>query len=423
MLREELTGDLFQTIAFVQSTMMLGAVCIVLLLDLCVVGPILSRVESQKDGVWRVFLDVPQVVLRSMRSKCEKQLLVIQTEITESEDVDDDGGSEVGDVEGDFDEGLEGIDWSNTTFSSRSSRRFKKSWRVYCRLLLAFVGPTMLAVAYFAGTSQWSGILMTQAHDGGHMVLYSVQREAKANQVLFHTMNALTNLTHNDFIGEASLVNHHIEDLLFFEDILLHGSASMETFSSLKRYPELAALYLDNACGMDAEDLPANFEEECATFQDGLVATGLHATLQEYCTVSARLMRELVEQRLPPTAAARFDEHTVHSLEAMQHEYLAPGLKLSTDKLFSYLDEYVQEYLLWHLLLTIALCFSLLLSFFTLYRANISKLDQEVKRTRAMLLFFPEEVIRGVASIRDMISRIGGMRIAIGRGNKVTPAG
>jgi hypothetical protein len=413
MATESTTSDGFQLTNLVLAFMMYGAAFFVVILDLFMIVPTLVRIESQKDGVWRVFLDVPQLVLRSMRSKCEKQLLVIQTEITESEDVDDDGGSEIGDVEGDFDEGLDGIDWSKAQLNRRH-RHLTKSWDVFIKLLASFLLPTTLVLVYFAGVYFWSTAVSDTAKTNGRGVLFSVQREAKAYQVLFHAVNAMSNLTHSDYVAEAGTVMDLTRDLLLFEEVLLYGSSALNTPAGLQEVPNMAALFLEDGCtytNVDHDDalVPSDWQERCLTFDNGLVASGLHGAVQEYAATTVTLMSELLSGTLAAGAQARFADHRIEKLEELMQVFMTQGLRTATRMFERQMRGGIDNFLLWHLLLTIAVCSSLAFCYLSVYRRNISKLDQEVKRTRAMLLFFPEEVIRGVASIRNMIDTLGGI--------------
>ena len=50
--------------------------------------------------------------------------------------------------------------------------------------------------------------------------------------------------------------------------------------------------------------------------------------------------------------------------------------------------------------------FALLLFYVFVYRPAIVKLDKDMRRTREMLLMFPDDVINGIDRIRTMIHEV-----------------
>lgn len=56
-------------------------------------------------------------------------------------------------------------------------------------------------------------------------------------------------------------------------------------------------------------------------------------------------------------------------------------------------------------LTAIASIAAIFIAYLCIYSPSITQLDMEMKRTRAMLLLFPENVIRGVPAIRSMIQQ------------------
>lgn len=72
--------------------------------------------------------------------------------------------------------------------------------------------------------------------------------------------------------------------------------------------------------------------------------------------------------------------------------FLGPALARASQLYYTQMNNMVQQFFLYHLTTSIALCFVLLILFLAYFRPLMANMDREVKRTRTMLLLFPDDV-------------------------------
>lgn len=79
--------------------------------------------------------------------------------------------------------------------------------------------------------------------------------------------------------------------------------------------------------------------------------------------------------------------------------YLADGLQASTNLFVEAARTTMDSFETWYSLATSLSILSLVLMFVGVFRPSIRQMDVEMKRTRSMLLLFPEEVIKRLEGV------------------------
>ncbi len=118
--------------------------------------------------------------------------------------------------------------------------------------------------------------------------------------------------------------------------------------------------------------------------QEGLLLNGLHSTVMEYSSRATLLLQG------QPDEATRAD-----SLAFMSHlatSYLSSGLRISGQMYRSAATIQLGLYADWLVGFTVASIIALLVFYVFGYRPAILQMDKDMRRTRSMLLVFPDEV-------------------------------
>jgi len=420
--------------------LVLWEVCLVIaiteLLSLLVVGPIVVRVLNTKDSVYQLFLDVPVQVLRELQRRTQAQMQRLVDGGDEGGgDLDEDGEREEEEGESEMDEEMGGAggilkaarkspgraDEKGATGQSsaaRQLRRWKKSGvnRVVSRsiadrvlALIRFGGPLYFVAIFFSAMYFMEHTLDTNVHSTPDNVYESAQRYAMAQRFYYHAMRAVSAPLGNTerLSSEANHTMVLSDSIDFVNSALLYGSPYLGTSSIMDYASDIKTLHVANGCaGVATSRTPP-----CEEFEDGLFLNGLQAVLMELL----RDGRVAVRQRLAlqssmnsttyqPTITKMLSD--METLRLLNRYYLSDGLSATMTMLIDETRSRFQSVEALYTTITILGIFCLFVFFVVPYRRAVVALDREIKRTRAMLLLFPEDVILNVPSIRKLMRAI-----------------
>lgn len=196
--------------------------------------------------------------------------------------------------------------------------------------------------------------------------------------------------------------------LLVQHRALLFGNQGYELPSTLKRDDAQKAIMLQDMCRV----LPAVWLTACRTYRNGIVTEGLSPLLSDWLaelrtTLLKRQGLTALQVQMGGIAALKtLVSNDLQYATELQRAYIDPGLRASTNALFSRASDIVGSFLNWILLMTIAFIFSLLAFFVLVYSPMITNLDADIKRTRSMLLMFPPEIIQSSPAIRSLMNDV-----------------
>lgn len=337
-----------------------SSIGLLLVVILAVIVPITLAVEASKDQIFVLFLAVPSIVVRSLRTQCQKKLDQMLAEIEDDENISDEGES---DEESDAG-GMAGqggvLDWSRLKLKERK-REFKKSGLVYLRLLMRFLLPLLLFMGFYVGIFMWSRIVRGRAGQDGNGVLQMQQRRTYLLNTEYLTSECVGA---EDPVWAAQACargDQSANDLLWIHDQLMYGSEYPFDLRAvlLDSNKQSELMLLDGCMGtaeLAPEDIAAavagldlNVENtdidelldghaivtstllsrtRCITFYNGLLQSGAHAALIEFASVSREVLHERQYEVLvaPPSNAT--GNGTARRLDVDMHPVDTAGSNL-----------------------------------------------------------------------------------------------
>lgn len=360
--------------------------------------PIARYVETIRDEVWHLFLDVPLVVMRNMRAQYQKRLDVILMQREDADNLEADVG-DVHSVVQDENEG--GVDWANINLNrtTTNDRSFRKSWNIFMYQLFKLSWPLLLAMAYFALSYVWVSTTIEFSIAASNSIVFSAQREVLASQIDFFTVECVAAQTDEALFRFRDLAIQSAEDLEYVDKLLLYGDSSRGVHSALDVSERQNTLFLDDGC-MGATN---ERYERCSTFFDGVLRQGLLPASQEFTALARGVVNDIasaIAANQTLTRAERLQDSRLSYIRELGSVHLGTGYKLATYITHTEVVNYIDSFLQTHLLTTILTILLLSIGFIFLYRPLVFELDTDTKQARLMLLIFPERVIRGIDSIR-----------------------
>jgi len=173
------TEAYFDTIDVVELGILGSSIGLLVVVILAVIVPITLAVEASKDQIFVLFLAVPSIVVRSLRTQSQRKLDQMLAQIEDDETLSDEDDDDEDDDDDDNDDqgggskvlGERGqLDWARMKLKERQ-REFKKSGLVYFRLLMQFTIPLVLFMGFYVGIFLWGRIVGARAKQDGNGVL------------------------------------------------------------------------------------------------------------------------------------------------------------------------------------------------------------------------------------------------------------
>jgi len=289
-----------------------------------------------------------------------------------------------------------GVDWEKVDFSKSKPRKLKREFSSSAVLCVEFSIPVVICLVYFILAQLSAQIADRQIRVDQTAILFSEQRHAAAQAVQLEVAQALLATSQVVAATHAGNATVSITRMLALEEELYLGSSGFD--GSLHTNGDERQLMLTNGCWGSAS-LSA-----CNAVMGGVFSRGLHAVIQVYSDLAASVL----EKRLGPgsswTLSRRFADPDWQTLEQLAVQVNA-ALETATAFRENYVSSQNASYK--QLTNTVGSCFILLvfLSFLFVYVPMIGRLDAMLKRTRNMLLLFPDEVIAGVAAVKELFSK------------------
>ena len=155
--------------------------------------------------------------------------------------------------------------------------------------------------------------------------------------------------------------------------------------------------------------VPSSVDTGAPVFAFGVVGTGLLPAVAEFLTDVNDMLRVRALQlaAAPPLATGdSFVTGTGAIVDAMGSAYLPAGFGKLVELMTTELQTSLLAYNAWNIATIAASSFFLLFSYFVVYNPILNSLDEEIKRTRFLLLLFPEDVARLVPAVSDIARRL-----------------
>jgi hypothetical protein len=162
---------------------------------------------------------------------------------------------------------------------------------------------------------------------------------------------------------------------------------------------------------------PSSVDVTQPIFDSGLVGTGLLPAMQQFVLRVKELCRErlvdinaaaqaggtepgALDSTPLPRRVLRHDGSSFDIVNQLAKGYLPAGLQALSDETLTQATERIQASMSVDVLAVVISCGALVGFYVLLYAPLVARLDNEIKRTRFLLLLFPEEVAKGEPSDR-----------------------
>jgi hypothetical protein len=306
-------------------------------------------------------------------------------------------------------------------------RSFSRNNSGFFGLLVKMLWPILCFVAYYTGMYFQRASVADLEETSQVLVHWIVELEVLVPAVGFAFRNAA-------LFAEPNYTDHWMkvfEERLGFLDLVAEsvtfGNKHYHLPSIISKSPGAFALLMENGCVdntiTDEECAMAGAAPGCTYFYDvamckkpydsidatrpvfanGVVGTGLLPGIQYLSRLLHEVLVERKKQRenggyIPDDILLVHNDEAAH-IHLLAGSYLPAGLASLTDVVVSESIELINAGMNVDIIAVIISIGALFGFYFLLYAPLVIHLDNEIKRTRFLLLLFPEEVAKGVPAV------------------------
>jgi hypothetical protein len=260
--------------------------------------------------------------------------------------------------------------------------RISVHWTAELEVLIPAVGYSFRNAAIYTEpkyTEEWLGLL------------------EKVTGFMDYVVGAIT--YGDDSIGLPSLISTSPGAfLLLMKDGCVENVLTTEECARFGEPPGCVSSYTIDLCKKPPDSTDVNRP----VFASGVVGTGLTPAILYFSRAVNNLMRD---RKIEFKTLGYYIDHDLDSsikyniISEMASKYLTVGLSTLTNTVVDEIKASIQASMDIDILSVVCSILSLFAIYFLLYDPLVRTLDKEIKRTRFLLLLFPEEVAKGVPSV------------------------
>lgn len=377
--------------------LILASVLVLLLCAGLAVIPTLKTLDSSKQEVWVIFLEMPRHICRIMKGKCNERLQLLNEAANplELEEGGEDGEEERGKKEKDSENSEKTRD-KHTKSKQRQALardiRMRKvvSAKLSCFFLMSLV---YFYLIYYTGFQAVGSVLEEQPVT----INWASRLRQLSRSVNFWLAEGLAeNCTGLGFkyvvpsgqnAGSAVLQAFtSIQELEYVENSLIFGNPAEGLSFSDIRSSEHDSLLFSNGCVLK----PNRSLADCSVIGDKAMMQGLHSALDMYGTL-ARTVLQQMEGLDRENAGKLARSSQVELLRAMDERYLYDSLNYSVSLYISDYKSSQDQMKVWQYVLICLFSVCSVALFVLIYAPMIDKLGQETKQAWSMCSLIPQE--------------------------------
>lgn len=376
--------------------LILASVLVLLLCAGLAVIPTLKTLDSSKQEVWVIFLEMPRHICRIMKGKCNERLqLLNEAANLDLEENAEDGEEEKSKKEKDS-ENSEKTRSKNTRSKQRQALardiRMRKvlSAKLSCFFLMSLVHFYLI---YYTGFQAVGSVLEEQPVT----INWASRLRQLSRSVNFWLAEGLVeNCTGLGFkyvvpygqnAGSAALKAFTaIQELEYVENSIIFGNpAEGLSFSDIRSSAHDSLLF-SNGCTAQ----PNRSLADCGVVGDKAMMQGLHSALDMYGTLARTVLQQM--EGLDREKAGQLGRSSqVELLRAMDERYLYDSLNYSVSMYISDYKSSQDQMKTWQNLLICLFSVCSVALFVLIYAPMIDKLGQETKQAWSMCSLIPQE--------------------------------
>jgi hypothetical protein len=312
-------------------------------------------------------------------------------------------------------------------------RDFRNSYSGRTRIFLFMLAPVFLFAGYTAALFVTQKAVLDTTASGRASLLLATELRTLVQTTALHTRFALAATTSAFAAQELAFAQRDATLLAAKLDIFAYGNEAEGVPSALASSTSAHTLLIGNGCVANPVSAaacanygvgnpcvyyypmslcvrdPNSVDTTAPVFDFGVVGTGLLPAVGEFVTNVNDLLRVRAQQlaAAPPLAAgASLVSGTGAIVDSMGAAYLPAGFGVLVDTMAVELQTGLLSFNAWNVATIAASSFFLIFSYFVVYNPILNGLDEEIKRTRFLLLLFPEDVARLVPAVGDAARRL-----------------
>lgn len=336
-------------------------------------------------------------------------------------------------------------------------RTFRNNYSGRARIFLALLAPVFIFCAYYVALFVTQKDVIDKAVDGRSRLLLAAELRSLVQSVALHTRFAVSSNSSRFVAQELDYAERDAALLATKIDVFAYGDSTAGIPSALATSEAAHRLLLVNGCVQNVVDslrcanyggqpcvlyyemalcvkAPNSVDTGAPIFDYGVVGTGLLPAVRKYLTDVGDMLRVRRNQlsTLPFTTGASLDSGTGATVDAMGAAYLPAGFGALIAEMNSEISTYMRVFTSWNLatIASSSIALALVCEAPTVrrqpalpppdkpfllqnppidifvYMPILQNLDEEIKRTRFLLLLFPEDVARRVPAVGDAAKRL-----------------
>jgi hypothetical protein len=310
-------------------------------------------------------------------------------------------------------------------------RAFRNNYSGRARIFLALIAPVFLFGGYYLVLFFTQKAVIDATAAGRARLLAAAELRTLVSTTALHARFALASTTAPFVAQELDAADRDLSRLASLLDAFAYGSPAEGLESALAASAAAHKLLLVNGCVTNTVDAaacanyggqpcvfyygaascaqdPASTDTGVPVFSFGVVGTGLLPAVREFATAVGDVLRVrraqlavAVAAGAPLGAGASLDAGTGAAVDAFGAAYLPAGFGVLLGNMVDELKAQLLAYNAWTLATIVASSVLLVGSYAVIYAPILFNLDDEIKRTRFLLLLFPEDVARFVPAVGD----------------------
>lgn len=412
----------------IQTALMSVSLVILLLAYVLLVRPAINQVESTRQRVFSIFSDIPVKMVKDLQEKCFNSLSDQEGLIDDQPDgfnedkeennldkKNDKNEADPNDKEAPAHSRSVGNLRQRILKSQSKGNGHRREIRVNDdkrrKIMLQAGVLFVLAFTYYIAIYVFDQGRITDQVSIIAEISWSQQRYIYSRYLMYKLRDLIVSpFMNSDYrpvnaMALAEEVKTGVDLMMQIHSGLNFGNQWMRVKGSVNRhFPRDDLLYL-SICHFVNTDNP----NDCKTFGNGLLATALDPTIQQYASLFRSITNKVVERMTRYNDwDISFANATLHSdeyvlLSGMSDFWVKESLRIGKTQYFDELKENITSFISLRLLLLVLLVVVSCSLFFWFYVPLTYFLDRELKRVTGLMLIVPIEAIESSTALRKMI--------------------
>ena len=399
-----LMDETFQNMAAdsegIQLGLLAASVSLLALVALCMVIPMSWLAVAERDRIWQLLFNIPLRVITVLQQRTESRMNALRAQSSDGDvQLEPDDFDDV--VSDDF-SSLSRVQFRQSS-GRKEGRKLASSACDIVWTVVVFILPLLVAVAYYGGTFIWSAQTTDTIAGSGHTLLWSYHREAWSLTLLGTLMASMVENNGDLAMTEVASSLRAADTLSSVQQQLLYGDGQIQGVRVSQARTELM---LHDGCVSTA----AAGVLGCDGIYSGVLLNGAQAGVAEFVRRSRLILISRAGQIESNTTTCRLQRIRTAEMDDLRlfgKVHLRESLRHASVLVSDYTDGTIAWFSNVHTILTGSVIGVLILGFFGLQVPIMQRLDEQVKQSRATLLYLPPAAVEDIPALRQLLVLAG----------------